>query len=65
MTYLDLVALTEANNDILLYIMYCSEDSKIITDINVIGQKKETSKIFYIYMERFYNKDLYYYMEET
>ena len=45
--------------------MYCSEDSKIITDINVIGQKKETSKIFYIYMERFYNKDLYYYMEEA
>ena len=65
LTYLDLVALTEANNDILLYIMYCSEDSKIITDINVIGQKKETSKIFYIYMERFYNKDLYYYMEEA
>ena len=63
-TYLDLVALSEIQPNILIYIMYCNNNNNIIDKFyKITSDTKKNKNTYYIYKNRFYNKSLYYYME--
>ena len=60
-TELDLAVITELKSDITLKIMYSIRDDNVIDKVRTLGNGKN---IHYIYLETFYNKNLYYYLEK-